>query len=72
VLLILADAALTLLFQPESYQNLCYINRIDTSPLGSAILARHPALLAALILVWILVVVLLVCSWANPGTAPWL
>lgn len=66
LLLILADAALTLLFQPASYWNLAYINRIETSPLGSAILARHPALFAAFILAWILAVVLLQLLLREP------
>ena len=43
-----------------------YAYRMETSPLGSTILSQHPALFAAFILLWLLIVVLLLARLPEP------
>ena len=66
ILLILADTALTLPFQPSSYWTGSYENYEGISPLGAAILRIHPAAFAAFVLAWIAAVLLIVGLARGP------
>jgi hypothetical protein len=66
ILLILADAAVTFLFQPSIYWTGAYQDYEEISPLGSAILRIHPAAFIAFILVWVAIVLLIVALVREP------
>jgi len=66
VVMIFADAIVTLALQPAAYWAESFLNRTEDSPLGSALLAGHPAWFAVFVVLWAAFVVLLVGRLRDP------
>ena len=64
--LALADAGVTLIFQPGDYWNQGFHLAVENNPMGRALMVQHPALFLVGIAIWILIVTGLVLWIPHP------